>query len=676
MSLPIPTLGSFSIDSPQPVGSECTLQPPSSNSDGAFSFESSDTSVAVILGNVLDAVGVGSCVITATQESTAQFGEAQCTARFLVNKSAPFLGIFTVPAMVLPSDPQRAAAASAVLVPPTSTSSGAFTFESDNTAVARISQDGTSIIPVGLGTCVITARQMETDTHEGADTAATFSVFSELQWMSHSSAAQNIWKSVAFGNGLFVAVSSSGVGNRVMTSVDGMQWQAQTSAGDNSWQCVTFGDGLFVAVSNTGTGNRIMTSADGVQWVARRSPGNNDWTSVTFGAGLFVAVSSSGTKRVMTSRDGMQWSLQATRPGDDVCAWKSVAYGQGKFVAVGSSPDTDHQVMVSEDGVQWRSVRSAHCSAWKSVTFGAGLFVAVSSGGASKYHVMTSRDGEEWTSRKVVENGWQCVTFSAGCFVAVRNTGSSNRVMSSFDGVEWMMGNCTENLNWQSVTYGKGRFVAIAGSAVSTSVMSSAFLPPPRLGSFSVPPLKVGGPNYVLVPPATSSGAGAAAVFSYKTFSPEVAEIVNGNELAIRGPGACIVRATQQATTEFAEASIDCIAIVMDSGDALTGTQASTPQLVSPHDEFMVDMSIYESPEHSVSHNAMLSMGPLRVPPSMSVNNNTSMQVYLQSGVKWGNITSSFQIPAGSAAAWTAENTKNMYTSLSHNVVIVQSVLA
>jgi hypothetical protein len=45
-----------------------------------------------------------------------------------------------------------------------------------------------------------------------------------------------------------------------MTSPDGITWTARTSAADNNWIGVTFGNGLFVAVAWSGTGNRVMTS--------------------------------------------------------------------------------------------------------------------------------------------------------------------------------------------------------------------------------------------------------------------------------------------------------------------------------------------------------------------------------------------------------------------------------
>jgi hypothetical protein len=81
-----------------------------------------------------------------------------------------------------------------------------------------------------------------------------------INWTLRTSAADNQWISVTYGNGLFVAVAYSGTGNRVMTSPDGINWTLRTSAADNQWRAVTYGNGLFVAVAQTGTGNRVMTS--------------------------------------------------------------------------------------------------------------------------------------------------------------------------------------------------------------------------------------------------------------------------------------------------------------------------------------------------------------------------------------------------------------------------------
>jgi len=58
---------------------------------------------------------------------------------------------------------------------------------------------------------------------------------------------------------------------------DGITWTSRTSAADNSWQSVTYGNGLFVAVSYDGT-NRVMTSPDGITWTSRKSAADNAGT--------------------------------------------------------------------------------------------------------------------------------------------------------------------------------------------------------------------------------------------------------------------------------------------------------------------------------------------------------------------------------------------------------------
>jgi hypothetical protein len=137
----------------------------------------------------------------------------------------------------------------------------------------------------------------------------------DMIWTIRSSAADNNWYSVTYGNGTFVAVAYSGTGNRVMTSPDGITWTIRSSAADNNWYSVTYGNGTFVAVAATGTGNRVMTSPDGITWTIRSSAADNSWYSVTYGNGTFVAVAATGTgNRVMTSPPWTNTPLSSSVP--------------------------------------------------------------------------------------------------------------------------------------------------------------------------------------------------------------------------------------------------------------------------------------------------------------------------------------------------------------------------
>jgi predicted RecA/RadA family phage recombinase len=200
---------------------------------------------------------------------------------------------------------------------------------------------------------------------------------------THLTGSNGPWKGAAYGKALFVSVGED-ASAPVMTSPDGTLWTARFGMSTNDWQSVVFGNGIFVAVSNTGTGDRVMTSSDGITWTSRTSAADNDWTSVTFGNSLFVAVAETGTgDRVMTSSDGITWTSR-TSAADN--SWTSVVFGNSLFVAVSS--DGTNRVMTSSDGVTWALDSAAEANSWTSATYGNGLFVAVSSDGTNR--VMTS----------------------------------------------------------------------------------------------------------------------------------------------------------------------------------------------------------------------------------------------------------------------------------------------
>lgn len=127
-------------------------------------------------------------------------------------------------------------------------------------------------------------------------------------FVARTSAADNSWVSVCWSPelSLFVAVASSGTGNRVMTSPDGINWTSRTSAADNGWRGVCWAPSLrlFAAFAPSGTGNRVMTSPDGITWTSRTSAADNFWVGSCWSPELcmFVTVSYSGTgNRVMTA---------------------------------------------------------------------------------------------------------------------------------------------------------------------------------------------------------------------------------------------------------------------------------------------------------------------------------------------------------------------------------------
>lgn len=252
-------------------------------------------------------------------------------------------------------------------------------------------------------------------------------------WRCIETPEDNYWTSITWSPELelFVAVASSGT-NRVMTSPDGINWTLQSASVNNEWRSITWGGSsgnkMFVAVASSGSGNRIMTSPDGVNWTTRSSTENNYWTSVTWSPelNLFCAVASSGTNRVMTSSNGINWFAQTA---SDNFEWRSVTWGgttgDKKFVAVASSGD--HRVMISDNGINWYRHLAIANNYWTSVTWSPlNKFVAVASSGVYN-RIMYSTDGVTWTaiSKAPINMDWNSVIWAGGNLNSLVSVGSS-----------------------------------------------------------------------------------------------------------------------------------------------------------------------------------------------------------------------------------------------------------
>ena len=263
-------------------------------------------------------------------------------------------------------------------------------------------------------------------------------------WTTRASPADIVWLSVCWAPelSLFAAVASTGTGNRVMTSPDGITWTLRTSAADNSWISVCWASelSLFVAVALTGAGNRVMTSPDGITWMTRTSAADNAWRSVCWAPelSLFVAVAVTGAgDRVMTSPDGITWTARTSSADND---WFSVCWAPelSLFTAVAQT-GTGNRVMTSPDGITWTTRTSADDNDWKSVCWAPelSLFTAVAQTGTGN-RVMTSPDGINWTVRtSAADNGWRSVCWAPelSTFAAVADSGTGNRVMTSAIGM-------------------------------------------------------------------------------------------------------------------------------------------------------------------------------------------------------------------------------------------------
>jgi hypothetical protein len=167
-SLTTPTLSGFALSSNSVVlGSAApTITAPTSESAGAITYASSNTSVATISGSTITIVGAGNTTITATQAADGQYASATASVVLTVsNLTTPTLSGFA-----LSSNSVVLGSAAPTITAPTSASAGAITYTSSDTNVATIS--GSTITIVGAGNTTITATQAA----DGQYASATASV--------------------------------------------------------------------------------------------------------------------------------------------------------------------------------------------------------------------------------------------------------------------------------------------------------------------------------------------------------------------------------------------------------------------------------------------------------------------------------------------------------------------
>ncbi len=145
-----------------------TITPPKSNSDGAWSYVINGAGVVTQAGNVLTLLDGGTVYINARQASTAGWNSTTASTTLTVTLINPTIGTFGDVTF------NRSSISNFTLVPPTSNSSGTWSFTSSNPAVATVT--GTVVTPVSIGKTTITATQAKAKPYGSATATMVLTV--------------------------------------------------------------------------------------------------------------------------------------------------------------------------------------------------------------------------------------------------------------------------------------------------------------------------------------------------------------------------------------------------------------------------------------------------------------------------------------------------------------------
>ncbi len=146
-----PTLGEFRDQTVNLSQNFITITPPTSNSDGTWSYSSLNTEIATISGNTIALRDGGTVQIQATQAATRTWTSATKTMTLTINAPAPTIGSFSDITLSIDS------VAKVQLTMPRSNSTGAWTLTSSDPSVVGL--EGFTIVALKTGTSTITAKQ-------------------------------------------------------------------------------------------------------------------------------------------------------------------------------------------------------------------------------------------------------------------------------------------------------------------------------------------------------------------------------------------------------------------------------------------------------------------------------------------------------------------------------------
>jgi len=165
----IPTLSNFYIPGKTYSTTKFTVTDPSSNSDGLFTYSTTDTPTLVsISGNIITMTSVGTATIRASQGSTTKYTAMTIDTSFNIAKANPILSNFSITPKIYGQD------ISFTIIDPSSNSDGAFTYKSSNWSVATVS--GNVITINSAGNARITATQAATENFNYGTIDTSFNV--------------------------------------------------------------------------------------------------------------------------------------------------------------------------------------------------------------------------------------------------------------------------------------------------------------------------------------------------------------------------------------------------------------------------------------------------------------------------------------------------------------------
>jgi len=660
-----PIITGFSIPTKTYSDSPFTITPPTSDSNGSFSYSSSNTSVASISGNIITIVGAGTTNITATQSETTNYTSGTATSSFQVDKATPSITGLSIPTKTYGDSPFT-------ITPPTSNSSGSFSYSSSNTSIATIS--GNTITIVGAGTTIITATQSETTNYTSGTITTTFQVdkanpsltgfsiptktfgnspFTITPPTSNSSGSFSYSSSntsVATISGNTITIVGAGTVNITATQAEATSYTSGTTTASFvvdkanpsitgfSISTKTYGETPFTITPPTSNSNGSFSYSSSNTSIATIS-GN---TITIVGAGTTTITATQSEVTSYTSGT-ITASFQVDKANPSITGFSipTKTYGETPFTITPPTSNSSGSFSYSSSNTSIATISG------NSITIvGPGTAtITVTQAASSNYNTGTQ------TASFVVEKITPSISsfslptrrFGTSPFVITPPTSDSNGTFSyssSNTSVATVSGNSIilVGAGTATITATQAEAAFYKSGTITASIQVDKGIP--SLSTFSIP-TKISGDNPFTITPPTSNSSGS---FSYSSSNTSVATIA-GNTITVVTSGTSNITATQGETSNYTSGQIIASfevtkGILSISGFSIpTKTYGDNPFTIPPPTSNSNGTFSYISADPSV---ATVSGNTLTI---VGVGTATIIAVQAQtSNYASGTITTSFQI--------------------------------
>jgi hypothetical protein len=296
--------------------------------------------------------------------------------------------------------------------------------------------------------------------------------------------------SVAFGNGVFVAVGDSGV---MLLSGNGVNWTNTSPVGYGALARIRFLNGQFTVVGDT---NVMYRSSDGVTWTTSPLPNAKNFWDVAYGNSRYIVVGDS----VYVSTDAVNWTPAdpaISNPIGGLITFRlnTLVFGNGEFVGMAhQNSGQGYGEFHTTDGAAWTFTSGPYMEAGPAhlrsdFLYAGGRYLIANAGNGSVY---TSTNGVTWGRHTATYlfGGPDRLSVSggAGNFVAVGRESFGSpygfAFFSSTDATNWVrrfpvVGTPTSTFGFSpnGVAFGHGTFVVVGSrSSAGTIIFQSGNL--------------------------------------------------------------------------------------------------------------------------------------------------------------------------------------------------------